>query len=168
MKRVVKLFALWVAVLAMVSCQGEPKKQEETPDEKVQKIITSWIENRKAEYPSYSPIEFGKLTPRYRFNSRTHKIMTTLDEELEKEHPNKALVDSLQRLLNENKSDLLGYTIVHRFTTEALNGVKTEEEKLFFLDSLYRIVTVLNADSWDLIMDKELFFNPESPDSIGQ
>lgn len=155
-----------LGIVALAACKQEGKKQAATTSQVVQQSISTWIENRKDEYPGYSPIEFGELTPRYRFNSRTHSIEVALNDELLKQKPNPNTIDSLKRLLNENSNDFLGYTIVHKFTTKGIDGEVKTQEKLFFIDSHYRVITVLNSDAWDLIMDKELFFKPETPDSI--
>jgi len=160
--------SICIIAAMLLSCKSETKKEPMDSTQKALVTIQKWVENHSSDYPHYTPMEFGALTPRYKFNSRTHQILSSLEEEKTKDTPNWRLIDSLQLLLDENKTDLLGYTIVHRFTTKALNGEVSEEEKIFFLDTLYRMVTVLNADSWDLIMDKELFFNPETPDSNEQ
>lgn len=166
MKSSKKIFALLIGLAVFFSCKQEVKKQAVTTDETVQQSIKSWMENRKEEYPNYTPMEFGELTPRYRFNSRTHSIEIALNTEKSKENPNQNTIDSLKKLLNENSSDFLGYTITHQFTIKGIDGEVKKYEKLFFIDPQNRVVTILNSDAWDLIMHKELFFRPESPDSV--
>ncbi len=166
MEKLKMIFALLIGLAVIVSCKQETKKQAATTDEIVQQSIKSWMENRKEEYPNYVPLEFGELTPRYRFNSRTHSIEIALNTEKSKDNPNQNTLDSLKRLLNENSTDFLGYTITHQFTTKGIDGEVKKDEKLFFIDPQNRVITVLNSDAWDLIMDKELFFRPESPDSV--
>lgn len=166
MKKIKMTFALLIGLAVFGSCKQEVKKQASTPDDIVQQSIKSWMENHKNEYPNYVPLEFGELTPRYRFNSRTHSIEISLNAETSKDRPNQNTIDSLKRLLDENSTDFLGYTITHQFTTKGIDGEVKKYEKLFFIDPQNRVITVLNADAWDLIMDKELFFRPESPDSV--
>ncbi len=166
MRRLRIFMLLFIGLAAVASCKQESKKQVATTDEIVQQSIKNWIENRKDEYPNYTPKEFGELTPRYKFNSRTHSIEVALYNEKAKENPNQNTIDSLKGMLNVNSSDFLGYTITHRFTTKGIDGEVKNEEKLFFIDSQFRVITVLNSDAWDLIMDKELFFRPETADSV--
>jgi len=158
-------FILLVGLTAMVACKPDSKKQA-TTEEVVQQSIKRWIMNRTEEYPNYTPAGFEELTPRYRFNRRTHSIEIALNEENSKGNPNQNTIDSLKELLNKDSNDFLGYTIVHRFTTKGIDGEVKNQEMLFFIDPQYRVITALNSDAWDLIMDKELFFKPESPDSV--
>ncbi|QKG80681.1 hypothetical protein [Tenuifilum thalassicum] len=166
MKKALSIFILTIVVFSILSCNQETKDKLAKEDKKAQESIKKWIENRADEYPYYTPLEFGELTPRYRFNSRTHSIATAIEKENNAEQPDIKKLDSLKNMLKTNKEDFLGYTITHRFTTKGIDGQITTHEKLFFIDGEYRVITVLNVDAWDLIMDKELFFKPESPDSV--
>ncbi|MGD9977805.1 MAG: hypothetical protein AB7S54_07710 [Bacteroidales bacterium] len=167
MKRHYSILALITVVMfASLSCSKTGKKEIMTPADKAKESINTWMVSNKAEYPDYKSIEFGALTPRYQRTSRAYQLSNLMEQEKAKPTPNQGTLDSLDRLLNSNKGEFLGYTITHKYQTKTLAGEMLESENLFFLDSLFRIITILNADAYDQIMDEKLIFRQEIADTL--
>ncbi|HPD94668.1 MAG TPA: hypothetical protein PLA24_02140 [Tenuifilaceae bacterium] len=163
LKRIITINLTCICAIVLLSCGHN--SQNNSPEEKVKTNITNWIKSRPSEYNEYQPINFGPLTARYRKDSRTIQLYSLLEDEKNKTNPNQDIIDSLQNLLKKTPGTLLGYTITHKYQTKNVAGETITSENLFFLDSLYRIVTILNEDAYDQIMDEELFFRPEKSDS---
>lgn len=167
MKRNFSLLAFVIVCVAVfVACNKSSKKEEKTSKEKATESINGWMVSKTNEYPSYKALEYGELTPRYQKSNRTYQLYNLIEEEKSKQNPNKNAIDSLENLLNSNKGEFLGYTIIHKYQTKSVAGEIIENENLFFLDSLFRIITILNADAYDQIMDEKLIFRQELSDTL--
>ncbi|MGE0077379.1 MAG: hypothetical protein AB7S48_05920 [Bacteroidales bacterium] len=155
-----------VSATVIISCNKSSKNGNKTSTAKAQESINAWMVSKINEYPNYKPVGFGELTPRYQKSNRTYQLYNLIEEEKSKSTPNKKTIDSLENLLNSNKGEFLGYTIMHKYQTKSMAGETVENENLFFLDSLYRIITILNSDAYDQIMDEKLIFRQELTDSL--
>lgn len=167
MKRNFSLLVLATISLAIiVACNKTSKKEEKSSTEKATESINGWMVSKTNEYPNYKAIEYGELTPRYQESNRTYQLYNLIEEEKSKQNPNTNTIDSLENLLNSNKGEFLGYTMIHKYQTKSVAGELIENENLFFLDSLFRIITILNADAYDQIMDEKLIFRQELSDTL--
>jgi len=157
-----------ILVFAVLSCKGpqqEESKFTPTKQQKAEDAIKGWMfENN--EYPHYKPIVFGDINARYEKSDRTLQIMTMIDEaEAEgKESGNTERVDSLRKILDKNLGNLLGYILLHKFQSINLAGEIVTIEYLFFLDSTFRVASVLSPESFDMIMTEKVFYqlDPEN------
>ncbi len=154
-------------LVAVISCKSN-KTGEQSPSDKAQENIRAWLASKPIDYPGYNPVAFGELTSRYQQSNRTFQLNNLIEAEKSKPQPNPTSIDSLENLLKMNKGEFLGYTILHKYTTQSVAGETVENENLFFLDSLFRIITILNADAYDQIMDEKLIFRQESVDTLGR
>ena len=166
MKSNFTIIGIAVSAVIIFACNTVSKKDNASPSDKAKESINGWMASKTNDYPNYKSVRFGELTPRYQRNSRTYQLYNLIEEEKAKSIPNQQTVDSLQRLLNSNKGEFLGYTIIHYYQTKSVAGEIIENENLFFLDSLFRIITILNADAYDQIMDEKLIFRQELQDSL--
>lgn len=157
-----------LSIVVLTSCSKSSKPDQKTPTDKAKENINGWMMSKTSEYPSYKSIGFGELTPRYQKSNRTYQLYNLIEQEKAKSTPNKNTIDSLENLLNSNKGEFLGYTITHKYYIKSIAGETIENENLFFLDSLFRIITILNADAYDQIMDEKLIFRQEATDSTKQ
>ncbi|HNV81655.1 MAG TPA: hypothetical protein PLO02_07990 [Tenuifilaceae bacterium] len=154
-----------VTVFGFSFCKGPVKENGEFRPSKQQRAedaIKSWMfENY--EYPDYKPIVFGQVNARYERSERTLQLMTMIEKK-ENEDGGKghtAEVDSLKTLLEQNLGELLGYTILHKFSITNLAGEPVETECLFLLDTLFRVASVLNPEEFDLILTEKVFYRVE-------
>jgi hypothetical protein len=151
-------------LFSIVSCQTETKKinQEISLQEKAKVSITNWVKNNKEEYHKYKPLSFEEFTPRYERTELTHYLLDKIEEEKTQPKVNKHKLDSLTKLLDNNKGLLLGYTIIHRYQTVSVSGEVVKHEDLVFLDTAFRVATILNPDAYDMILDQKLIFKLDS------
>lgn len=162
MKRNISLLIVaLLSIFIVFSCNKSSKKEEKSHTEKATESISGWMVSKTNEYPDYKSVEFGELTPRFQKSNRTYQLYNLIEEEKSKETPNQKTIDSLETLLNSNMGEFLGYTIIHKYNTKSVAGETILNENLFFLDSLFRIITILNADAYDQIMDEKLIFRQE-------
>jgi hypothetical protein len=151
-------------ILAVVSCKG-PQKPEEgfvpTKQQKAEDAIKSWM-LKSNEYPYYKPIVFGELTPRYERTDRVFQISMLVQEEMAKSPEGSARLDSLKNLQNQDQGNLLGYIILHKYSTKNMAGEIINNENLFFLDSSFRVASVLNPESFDMILNEKPFYKLDS------
>jgi hypothetical protein len=155
-------------ISGLFSCKGPKQDSNEftpTKQQKAEDAIKSWMfENN--EYPHYKPIVFGDINARYERSDRTLQLMTMIEQEeaLSKEEGNTEKLDSLKTLLNSNLGELLGYIMLHKFQSADLAGEPLEMECLFFLDTTFRVASVLSPESFDLILTEKVFFriDPEN------
>lgn len=168
MKRIIRFTAIALLAAILLACNGAGTNNKSTDVQldSAKASISSWMTKHANDYPGYKPIEFGKLTPRYERNSYTYLLICNIEEEKTSATPNRAKIDSLQRTLHSFKNYFLGYTILHKYSTEGQYGDYRTFENLFFLDSNFNIITVLGPDAYDQIMDEKLMFRPETPDSL--
>lgn len=165
MKRCMLVLSVVYTVLLFTSCKASKTEEEKSPTVKAEESINNWMGTKTTDYPAYKSVSFGDLTPRYQKSNRTYQLHTLIEIEKSKQNPNQNTLDSLENLLNSNRGEFLGYTIVHKYQTESVAGEIIENENLFFLDSLFRIITILNADAYDQIMDEKLIFRQEEADT---
>ncbi len=167
MKRNISLLVVaLLSVFIVISCNKSSKNDKKSNTEKAKESINGWMINKTSEYPNYKSVEFGELTPRFQKSNRTYQLYNLIEEEKSKATPNQNTIDSLETLLNSNMGEFLGYTMIHKYNTKSIAGEVIENENLFFLDSLFRIITILNADAYDQIMDEKLIFRQEMIDSL--
>lgn len=145
------------------SCSVKEKQDKKPSLElKASESITNWMTDNPDEYPMYKSLAFGELTPRYERTDRTLQLNDLIENEKSKEVVNQKKLDSLLNLLESNKGLLMGYTILHKYQITNVAGETIENECLFFLDSTFRIASILNPDSYDLILDPKIIFRPDS------
>jgi len=151
-------------IISIISCQTETKKlnQEISLQEKAKVSITNWVKNNKEDYHKYKPISFDEFTPRYERTEFTHYLLDKIEEERTKPKIDKHKLDSLSKLLDNNKGLLLGYTIIHKYQTITISGEAIKHEDLVFLDTAFRVATILNPDAYDMILDQKLIFKLDS------
>ncbi|MBN1988529.1 MAG: hypothetical protein JW783_03945 [Bacteroidales bacterium] len=164
MKKIDRILTLAIVLLSFFSsCNISSKKEQDTPQSKAEQSITLWMESSIDEHPKYKPLGFSEVTPRYERTDRTLQLTNLIEEERAKNESSPKL-DSLKSLLENNKGLLLGYTILHRYSTTGIDGEVTIKEDLFFLDSTFRVATILNPDAFDQILNEKLLFRPDSMD----
>jgi hypothetical protein len=154
-----------IIIVLLISGCNTPKKQEitnTTPQEKAKESILKWIDNNKDDYPEYQPIKFDEITPRYERTDRTSQLVDLIEYEKAKPTINNEKLDSLKKLLNNNRGLLLGYTLQHRYQTTSNAGERLKHESLFFLDTSFRVATILKPEDFDNILDQKLIFKPDS------
>jgi len=157
--------AVLAATVVLLSCRQGKQENVKSSADKARENVVSWMESMKLEYPGYQPAEFGELTPRYNKSNITFHLYNLIEQERSKPSPSERAIDSLENLLRDNPGELLGYSITHKYNVKDISGEIRQVESLFLLDTLLRVITVLDADAYDQIMDEELFFRPESKDS---
>jgi len=160
------LVAVMTVAGLQVSCRQVKPDNEKSAADKAKENVVSWMSSMQSEYPDYHSVEFGELTPRYNKNNITFHLYNLVEQERSKLSPSKKVIDSLENLLKENPGELLGYSITHKYNVKDISGETRQVESLLLLDTLLRVITVLDADAYDQIMDEELFFRPESKDSV--
>jgi len=150
----------------IISCQTvvvkEKKNQEISLQEKAKVSITNWVKNNKEDYRKYKPISFDEFTPRYERTELTHYLLDKMEYEKSKPTVDKHKIDSLSDLLDKNKGLLLGYTIIHKYQTLNVSGEVVKHADLVFLDTAFRVATVLNPDAYDMILDQKVIFRLDS------
>jgi len=152
-----------ISAIILSSCNDPSnKKISETPLVKAKESIFKWMDNNQKEYPKYQSVEFGEITARYERTERTAQLNDLIEQERVKPEVNQQKLDSLIDLLTKNKGLLLGYTLQHKYKTTTDAGEIIDHESLFFLDSSFRVATILNPDAYDMILDEKLIFRPDS------
>jgi hypothetical protein len=163
-------FCAIFTLLLLASCTNNNEKSQEenfvpTPQQQAEDAIKTWMFNNP-EYSQYKPIVFGDLTPRFDRNSRTLQLSIQIGEEeaVSKETGEKDRLDSLKRIMYKNKSDMLGFIILHKFQEINLAGEIEVKERLFFLDTAFRVATVLTPESFDYILNERVFYRLDTID----
>lgn len=152
-----------ITLLTISSCNAPNKKDiSVTPQEKAKESILKWMNSNAEEYPKYQPLEFGEITARYERTDRSAQLVDLIETEKAKPKINKHKLDSLKTLMEKNKGLLLGYTLQHKYQTTSNAGELLKDEKLFFLDTSFHVLTILNLDAYDMILDQKLIFKPDS------
>lgn len=162
--RTTRIVLLVFASILILSCKEAKKsdsKLEVTPQQKAEDAIKSWMLTSN-EHPHYKPIVFGDVTPRYERTDRSLQLSMQVDEEKAKNPDGSSKLDSLQNLLNQNQGNLLGYIVLHKYNTTNMAGETFSLENLFFLDTAFRVASVLNPESFDMILNEKPFFRPDS------
>lgn len=151
-------------MLAVISCKG-PQKPDQgfipTHQQRAEDAIKSWMLNSN-EHPHYKPVVFGEITPRYERTDRVFQISMLVQEEMAKSPEGSARLDSLKKLQNTNQGNLLGYIILHKYSTKNMAGEIINNESLFFLDTAFRVASVLNPESFDMILNEKPFYKLDS------
>lgn len=164
MKKTDRIITITVVLLSLLcSCNIGSKKEQDTPQAKAEQSITQWMENSNDEHPKYKSLSFSEITPRYERTDRTLQLTNLIEEERAK-NENSPKLDSLKNLLENNMGLLLGYTILHRYSTTGVDGEPKIKEELFFLDPNFRVATILNPEAFDQILNEKLLFRPDSMD----
>ena len=162
--RSTKSIILLIILLAAFSCKG-PQKPDNgfvpTKQQRAEDAIKSWMLKSK-EHPFYKPIVFGDITPRYERTNRSFQLNALVEEELVRSPEGSAKLDSLKNLQNENQGNLLGYIIIHKYSTTNMAGETFNNESLFFLDTAFRVASVLNPESFDMILNERPFYRLDS------
>ena len=151
-------------LIVQLSCSNAPKKKVDnsTLQEKAKVSINSWVRKHPEEYKKYKPISFDDFTARYERTELTHYLTDRIEEEQAKPVINKHVLDSLKSLLENNKGLLMGYTIIHKYHTKNVAGEIIKHEELVFLDTTFRVATILSPDAYDMILDQKIIFRPDS------
>lgn len=157
---------LILAAISITACKGPESSDKDfspTMQQKAEDAVKSWMQNSK-EYPYYKPVVFGDLSARYEKTDRTIQLSIQIGEEeaISKESGNTQKLDSLKKLMDQNKGNLLGYIIPHKFQETNLAGETLNRELLFFLDTSFRVASALTPESFDFILDEKVFFRPDS------
>jgi hypothetical protein len=71
-------------------------------------------------------------------------------------------LDSLKNIQQNNMGNLMGYIILHKYETSNIAGEKFANESLFFLDTVFRVATVLNPEAFDQILIERHVFRLDS------
>lgn len=158
------LFGLPI-IAFQLSCKNVSNKKTESVSllqEKAKVSINNWVRKHPNEYVKYKPISFEGFTARYERTELTHYLSDKIEEEQTKPTVNKHKLDSLKTLLENNKGLLMGYTIIHKYHTKNLSGEVVKHEDLVFLDTTFRVATILAPDAYDMILDQKIIFRPDS------
>ncbi len=161
----IHLIALGVSmILILFSCSApvEKKVDKSTLQEKAKVSINNWVRKHPEEYKKYKPISFEDFTIRYEKTELTHYLSDKIEEEQAKPTIDKQALDSLKKLLENNKGLLMGYTIIHKYHTKTFAGEVVNHKDLVFLDTIFRIATILEPDAYDMILDQKIIFRPDS------
>ncbi len=161
----IHLLALGVSMLLIsFSCSAPVEKEvdKSTLQEKAKVSINNWVRKHSEEYRKYKPLSFEDFTVRYEKTELTHYLSNRIDEEQAKPTINKHVLDSLKNLLEKNKGLLMGYTIIHKYHTKTIAGEVVNHKDLVFLDTTFRIATILEPDAYDMILDQKIIFRPDS------
>lgn len=161
----IHLIALGASMLLIqLSCSTNTEKEvdKSTLQEKAKVSINNWVRKHPEEYKKYKPISFEDFTVRYEKTELTHYLSDKIEEEQAKPTVNKHALDSLKKLLENNKGLLMGYTIIHKYHTKSITGEVVDHKDLVFLDSTFRIATILEPDAYDMILDQKIIFRPDS------
>ncbi len=157
-----KLFMCISISLLLLGCVPSTKQESEESSQEAlaRQTITEWM-GSSDDYPQYTPMGFGALTPRYERTDRSIQLATLIMEEETADAVNTAKLDSLRNLLERSKGPLLGYIILHQYQTTSIAGEVTKHESLFFLDSTLRVGAVLDPEAFDLILDEKIIYRHE-------
>ncbi|NVO09140.1 MAG: hypothetical protein HXX16_04175 [Bacteroidales bacterium] len=161
----IHLIALGASLLLIqLSCSTttDKKVDKSTLQEKAKVSINNWVRKHPEEYKKYKPISFEDFTVRYEKTELTHYLSDKIEEEQAKPTVNKHVLDSLKNLLENNKGLLMGYTIIHKYHTKSVTGEVINHKDLVFLDTIFRIATILEPDAYDMILDQKIIFRPDS------
>ncbi|MFP4555694.1 MAG: hypothetical protein ACLFNU_02380 [Bacteroidales bacterium] len=152
-------FLIVAIFIAGCKSQKSDKDQTLTKQHKAEDAIKEWM-LKSNEFPHYKPIVFGDLTPRYERSSRTLQLSTQISEEeaRSKETGDTEELDSLRAIMERSKGNLLGYILPHKFQETNLAGETLNQELLFFLDTSLRVASVMEPESFDHILDENVFF----------
>lgn len=163
-RQIIALLSCLAGIMMALCYCGSPSKEVNvtTNQAKAQESITRWMNSNLEEYPKYTPVQFGELTPRYEKTDRTFQLNDLIEQEQTKNPLNQKKLDSLKTLLDGNRGLLLGYTVLHKYRTTNLAGETKNNESLFFLDTSFRVATILNPEAFDLILDEKIIFRPDS------
>lgn len=151
-------------LLAAFSCKNPQKFDDKFVPSKQQRAedaIKGWM-LKNNENPHYKPIVFGDITPRYERTDRTFQLATLVEEELVRSPQGSQKLDSLKNLQSQDKGNLLGYIVLHKYSTTNMAGETFNIENLFFLDTAYRVASVLNPESFDMILNERPFYRLDS------
>ncbi|MDD2197140.1 MAG: hypothetical protein PHE03_05250 [Bacteroidales bacterium] len=152
-------------IFTAISCQrtSETSQQNITKQQIAEDAIKNWMISG-TDYPHYKPIVFGDLTPRYEKSASTLNLSILIAEEEDKsdKERNAPRLDSLKNELNKQKGYLLGYIIPHKFQEKNIAGETLSQELLFFLDTALRVASALSPESFDYILNEEVFFRLDS------
>ena len=158
-----RIIIIGLILLSAFSCKEVKKEESFTPtkQQRAEDAIKNWM-LKSNEYPYYTPIVFGDVTPRFERTDRAFQLSMLVAEELSQNPDGSARLDSLKKLQNENPGDLLGYIILHKYTTKNIAGEVINNENLFFLDTTFRVASVLNPESFDMILNEKPFYRLDS------
>jgi hypothetical protein len=162
-----KLPILLIGIILLVfqlscSTEKEKKRAELSLQEKAKVSINLWVRKHPEEYKKYRPISFDDFTIRYERTELSSYLSDKIEMEKAKPKVNKHTLDSLNALLEKNKGLLMGYTIIHKYQTKSVAGEIIKHAELVFLDSTFRVATILNPDAYDMILDQKIIFRPDS------
>ncbi len=151
-------------LMLLISCETkiEKKPANISLQEKAKVSISNWVRKHPNEYKKYKPISFEDFTTRYERTEMTNYLSDRIEMEQAKKVKNKHVIDSLKTLLEKNKGLLMGYTIIHKYQTKTSEREVVKHEELVFLDSMFRVATILSPDAYDMILDQKIIFLPDS------
>lgn len=166
LKKTVLVLLTTSFILTTISCQrtSETSQQNITKQQIAEDAIKNWMISGQ-NYPHYKPIVFGDLTPRYEKSASTTlnlSILIAQEEDKSDKERNAPRLDSLKNELNKQKGYLLGYIIPHKFQEKNIAGETLSQELLFFLDTALRVASALSPESFDYILDEEVFYRLDS------
>ncbi|HOP05352.1 MAG TPA: hypothetical protein PL017_13120 [Tenuifilaceae bacterium] len=154
-----------LAFLTMLAFSCKEVKKEgcftPTKQQRAEDAIKNWM-LKSNDHPHYAPVVFGDVTPRFEQTNRSFQLSMLIAEEESLNPDGSAKLDSLKMLQNENPGNLLGYIVLHKYTTKNIAGETISNENLFFLDTAFRVASVLNPESFDMILNEKTFYRLDS------
>jgi hypothetical protein len=152
-----------IILLATWSCKQSPheKQAQDTKQATAVKAIEKWMQGN-SDYEVYKPLEFGEVNPRFERTARSMQIEGFIEEEFALHPEGSKKLDSLKSLKMRNMGNLMGYIVLHKYETSNIAGEKLQNESLFFLDTAFRVATVLKPDAFDQILIERHIFRLDS------
>ncbi len=159
-----KCLAVLFVLLALASCTQRAKDEQQSKNTKQEIAVTAieeWMQGN-TDYEGYKPIEFGEINPRFERTARSMQLASLIEEELALNPDGSEKLDSLKNIQQSNMGNLMGYIVLHKYETSNISGEKFVNESLFFLDTAFRVATVLNPEAFDQILIERHVFRLDS------
>lgn len=156
--------AVLFVLIALVSCTQKPKDEQQNKNTKQDLAVSAiekWMQGN-SDYEGYKPIEFGEINPRFERTPRSMQVESLIEVELAINPDGSEKLDSLKNIQLNNMGNLMGYIILHKYETSNIAGEKFVNESLFFLDTTFRVATVLNPEAFDQILIERHVFRLDS------
>lgn len=142
----------------------KPKDEQQfknTKQDRAVSAIEKWMQGN-TDYEGYKSIEFGELNPRFERTARSMQVESLIEEELAINPNGSEKLDSLKNIQQNNMGNLMGYMVLHKYETSNNAGEKFVNESLFFLDTVFRVATVLNPEAFEQILIERHVFRLDS------
>jgi hypothetical protein len=159
-----KCLPVLLVLIAIASCNQKPKDEQQSKNTKQDLAVSAiekWMQGN-TDYEGYKPIEFGEINPRFERTARSMQLESLIYEEIALNPNGSEKLDSLKNIQQNNMGNLMGYIILHKYETSNIAGEKFANESLFFLDTVFRVATVLNPEAFDQILIERHVFRLDS------